>query len=216
MNSRPRFTHRTSPVADVVRRTILVAVTLVVSTALCSCVASFTLGAPPDTPSCLQRDAHQSTQFNGPLVLIAQSVPSASLVPCLRPLPAGWIFQHLEAQHGRAVISLDFGATSAQAFTETLAEDCDTRGATPARSDEVGARRFDRITSGLNGYRGERYYRFPGGCVTYQFKIVGRGSTAISSAVSRSAGFVTRVVLRQYVRNYSDGSMELDPPPTGR
>ena len=39
-----------------------------------------------------------------PQWLLAQSVPSASLVPCLRPLPAGWMVGNVTVNNGRSVI----------------------------------------------------------------------------------------------------------------
>jgi len=41
-----------------------------------------------------------------PQWLLAQSVPSASLVPCLRPLPAGWSLGPVTVNDGRSIIHI--------------------------------------------------------------------------------------------------------------
>ena len=42
-----------------------------------------------------------------PLWLMAQSVPSASLVPCVQLLPAGWTVAQVTVNNGRSVITVD-------------------------------------------------------------------------------------------------------------
>ena len=42
-----------------------------------------------------------------PLWLMAQSVPSASLVPCVQLLPVGWTVAEVAVNNGRSVITLD-------------------------------------------------------------------------------------------------------------
>jgi hypothetical protein len=48
----------------------------------------------PNCPSSVDRD---SGELNA-LTLTAQAVPTAALIPCLLPLPAGWTFRDMNAQ----------------------------------------------------------------------------------------------------------------------
>jgi hypothetical protein len=176
------------------------------------CAASLSIGGPasPD-PRCPARPVHQPERLNGPLILTAQSVPSASLVPCLRQLPAGWTFRELHAERGRTRIELDLGRTNNRAVIVTLTRRCDAGSATSIASDRPAARRYDKVDDLESGYQGKRYYLFAGGCVTYRFDVRGGAAAQAVAAISRSLSFVDRAVLRRYVHDYSGGRVELDP-----
>jgi hypothetical protein len=149
------------------------------------------------------------------LVLTAQSVPSAGLLPCLRPLPTGWTFRQLDAEKGEARILIDFEHEGSNAATVTLTHTCDIRGTSQTVSDQLGTRRYEREDAAQSSYRGERYYRFDGGCITYRFSLQGARAAEQVAAVSLSLGFVDREVVRRYVDDYSDGRLELDPTAGG-
>lgn len=46
----------------------------------------------------------------GRLLLIAQSVPTAEVLPCIEHLPTGWIFEHAEVESGRSRLQFDNAA----------------------------------------------------------------------------------------------------------
>lgn len=127
---------------------------------LSACTAAST--GPATAPTCDHGDI---------LILIAQSVPSATLVPCISEFPAGWTFggEHIDA--GQARFWLDSDRAGPSAVTVTLSPSCDTRGAIriPVAPDESGTVRYERPDTLPPGYSAERFYRFPGGCVTYRF-----------------------------------------------
>jgi hypothetical protein len=180
---------------------------------LSGCSASLVIGSPPtDAPSCASRLEHDPERIDGPLVLTAQSVPTASRVPCLRPLPAGWTFHEFQARQGRARIVLDLGKANERALIATLTRHCDIGRATRIATDETGTRRFERSDGIDPGYRGDRFYTFSGGCVTYHFDVHGAGAGHAIDTISRSVGFLTRDQVSRYVHDYSDGQLELDPP----
>jgi hypothetical protein len=60
-----------------------------------------------------------------PLWLQAQAVPSASLVPCVRPLPVGWSVTNVAVNDGRSVITLGHDRTGGDAMTARLTAGCD-------------------------------------------------------------------------------------------
>ena len=64
-----------------------------------------------------------------PLWLQAQSVPTASLVPCLNPLPAGWTFNTANVRNGWSTFILDHDRVGTQALVVRLTATCDTGGA---------------------------------------------------------------------------------------
>jgi membrane-associated phospholipid phosphatase len=136
------------------------------------------------------------------IILAAQAVPSAALVPCAGPLPAGWsVHDRADIVSGHATFWLDSDLAGGQAVTITLSATCDLFGATQVRSDQPGTRRFDRPRSQQPQLAEQRFYTFPGGCVSYQFNFAGGGSSVLASQASRGVGFMPRAVLVYHVQN---------------
>jgi hypothetical protein len=77
-----------------------------------------------------------------PLWLMAQSVPSASLVPCVRSLPVGWSVAEVAVNDGRSVITLDHDRAGSQALV--------ARATRPGRSRGRRRPRACATTSGLS------------------------------------------------------------------
>ena len=73
-----------------------------------------------------------------PLWLLAQSVPSASMVPCLRTLATGWTFGNLVVNNGRSRLTLDHDRAGSGAVQARLTAACD-----PANAVEVTSGRPD-------------------------------------------------------------------------
>ena len=68
-----------------------------------------------------------------PLWLQAQAVPSASLVPCVRSLPAGWTLANVAVNNGRSVLTLDHDRAGNAAMVVRLTASCDPAGRWRAR-----------------------------------------------------------------------------------
>ena len=103
------------------------------------------------------------------MILAAQAVPSAALVPCVAALPSGWQVGGADIASGHSRFWLDSDQAGPPAVTITLSATCDVSGARPVPSDQPGTRRFERQLSQRPQFAGLRFYTFPGGCVTYQF-----------------------------------------------
>jgi hypothetical protein len=162
-------------------------------------------------PTCPVASTHPPDRLNGPLILTAQSVPSATLLPCLRPLPAGWTVSDMQAQKGKTRVVLDFGRDDDGALKLTLVRDCNVQSAVRRNSEQRGARRYERAYAARSGLRVTRYYVFRGGCIVHDFDLHGATSPEPVATISRALGFVDRAVLRRHVHDYSDGRFELDP-----
>ena len=140
------------------------------------------------------------------LILEAQSVPSASLVPCLSSLPLGWSFRRLEVKDGISTLTLDSDRAGIDAVQVRLTSSCDTDGTTEVPTDEPGTRRFERITTLRDRYSGFRYYVFEGGCASYQFNFVGLGRSALAEEVSLAFSFRSRLdISEQLERDFGLG-----------
>jgi hypothetical protein len=154
--------------------------------------------APPDEPNRL-------------VVLMAQAVPSAKWLPCVRGLPVGWDMGAVEIEDGRGRFWLDSDRDGVQAVRVEVTARCDVSGTTEVPSERPGTRRFERVTRVEGGYGGSRHYTYLGGCTTYVFDLRGETLAQPLSAIGAALDFVNRAGLREQVRRATDGRLELDP-----
>jgi hypothetical protein len=101
-----------------------------------------------------------------PLWLMAQSVPSASLVPCVQLLPVGWKVAQVAVNNGRWVITVDHDRAGKGAMVVQLTAACDRAGAKEVTSEQRGARRYLRVDSTAPVFSATRFYEFDGGAVS--------------------------------------------------
>ncbi|HEX3202888.1 MAG TPA: hypothetical protein VHW42_13265, partial [Actinomycetes bacterium] len=146
-----------------------------------------------------------------PLWLMAQSVPSASLIPCLQLVPVDWTVAKVAVNNGRSVITLDHDRAGSGAMVVRLTASCDLAGATEVTSEQSGARRYLRVDRNSTEFSATRAYTFPGGCVTQRFRAAGPSALRLSDTASSEFGFITRDDLRQALSQRSHGRLELDP-----
>ena len=93
-----------------------------------------------------------------------------------------------------------------QAMTVRLTAACTTSGATPRPADQPRARRYER-TNARSG-QVTWYTVFPGGCITYHFRLSKAGRALVNEA-SLAVSFILRPKLDAEVRRVSDGRDEL-------
>lgn len=129
---------------------------------------------------------------NDTLILESQSVPSATLLPCLEFLPLGWSFEDMRIRDGSTRFYMNSDRAGAHAVVVDLAQSCNLSDATQIISDEPGTHRFERIDSIGTSYRGTRYYTFPGGCVTYDFDFAAGAPTSLANEATFALDFYSR------------------------
>ena len=159
---------------------------------------------------------YQGRQGTTLVVLMAQAVPTASQLPCIELLPAGWSVSDIFVRNGRVRFSLDSDRVGAQAVQVVLERFCTLGNVTRVPSDHQGTRRYQEVISIEPGkrYRGAVYYLFPGGCVTYRLDFRSDEQARPLGEVSNALGFVPRDALRKTLADYSHGRIPLDPPQT--
>jgi hypothetical protein len=135
------------------------------------------------------------------MILSAQAVPSAAMLPCVAALPSGWSIGRADISSGRARMWLDSDRAGPHAVTVTLTAACDTSGAEQTPSDQPGTRRFERPLSLVPQYSALRYYTFPGGCATYDFRFKPGTSPALAVAVDSALAFQPRSTLVDHIRH---------------
>lgn len=128
------------------------------------------------------------------LILMAQSVPSAAQVPCIQEFPVGWSFGGQNIETGHSDFWLDSDRGGDRAVTVTLTASCDVTGAVEGRTeaDEAGMRRYEAPEVLVEGYRGNRYYVFPGGCIRYRFEVEPPGDFALAVEATDALAFISR------------------------
>ena len=138
-------------------------------------------------------------------LIVAQSVPTASQIPCLEDLPAGWTYESVQINEHHTVITLDSDRVGEEAAVLRLEEDCDTSAAVAAPSDQPSAERFVEIERLRPGLRARQYYVFPGGCVWWSFDFDSGTSATAAIAVDDALVLVPRTELDAAVReNFID------------
>jgi hypothetical protein len=133
------------------------------------------------------------------MILSAQAVPSAALLPCVAALPSGWEAHGADIASGKTRLWLDSDRAGPQAVTVTLTATCDTSGARQIPSDQPGTSRFERPLSLAPGFSDLRFYTFPGGCVTYEFHFRPGASPVLAVAVDSALAFQSRSSLVRLV-----------------
>jgi hypothetical protein len=192
-------------------RVALAVLGLLVSGSATGCASEAT--ASSVQPACAEGE--DGSASNG-VVLMAQSVPTASFVPCLRTaLPLGWSFHHLAARDGTASFWLNSDRDGQQAIEVRLDPSCDTAGATQIPSDREGMDRFERVRLTTPSFEGERYYVFAGGCLTVVFELTGEGRGEPLALATQAVGVLSREDLGAQVHEDSDGRLSLDPAGEG-
>lgn len=130
--------------------------------------------------------------------LMAQSVPDAAFVPCIdaEALPTDMYTSsmRIDSRATRLTLLGNWPNDTEQPLrldvVFTLA--CDTDGAVAVPTDEPGTQRLERVAAVANGYSGERFYVFEGGCVTYRFDAQGDDWLGFVNEASQAWTFMPR------------------------
>jgi hypothetical protein len=126
------------------------------------------------------------------LLLEAQAVPTAELIPCIAGIPAGWSYQGMDVRDGAATIFMDSDRAGFRAVEVNFTRTCDLTDTTEVASDEQGTRQFDRIFEVGENIVATRYYTFRGGCTTIQFRLAGESAAELIHEASLAIGFFQR------------------------
>jgi hypothetical protein len=156
--------------------------------------------------SCAARQFQQLTcgeRDVGTLALAAQAVPTATLLPCIEEFPVGWIYGGSEIRSGLVRFWLDSDRAGLQALEVRLTRRCDVSNAVEVapHPDEAGTRRFEEPISLPPRFLSNRYYVFPGGCVTYRFAFDVGASPTLSFDVEEALAFRSREDVVEWVRD---------------
>jgi hypothetical protein len=156
------------------------------------------------------RCAQPADRPSGMQVLLAQAVPTASAVPCLRSAPGDWTISGFHAENGRARVEFSYRYGNDDTAVVVLAADCDVRAAKEVASQFDGTRKYSRPATRGGRYADEIHYLYPGACATLRFDLSGRGADLRGAEIAGALGFVARERLDRQIRTASDNLLHLD------
>ena len=174
---------------------IALAVAVLLSVSGCGVVAG-----TETAPSCESTDR---------VALIAQSVPSASYLPCLATLAPGWTSRAFAASSGHTRFSLASDRSAGHPVRVALAPTCDLTDATPIAPRAAGVRTYSRLRTISPRYAGTLMDVFAGGCVTYAFDFVRGPHIALIEEFENAVTLYPREELAVKVRQHLH--VRLDP-----
>ena len=133
-------------------------------------------------------------------VLIAQSVPSATLLPCIEELPAGWTYGGSDVRRGSTRFWLDSDRGGFHAVEVSLTASCRIAGAVDVTNSttEGGVRVYVHEFT-LHPFSANEYFVFPGGCVTYRFRFDADAPATLALEADEAVTFGLRTVLVELV-----------------
>ena len=160
------------------RRVVLVVAIVAAGAASCSRVAR------NEHPVCEARPATR---------LLAESVPTAEFVPCVRSLPVGWSFSGLDAVDGRGTFWLNSDDGGERALQASLVPTCRPEGTrTAPGSAPARVHRYVDVRD-TSPYRAVWTDVFPGGCARYLLSFVaGARSDRLVGQLERGLSLIAR------------------------
>lgn len=130
------------------------------------------------------------------LAIVAQSLPSAAYLPCIRTLPPGWSTSGFHAAPGGTSFLLNSDRSPGRPVSVRLTGACRPGLASPSPPRAPGAVTSTRLDSITPRFAGSLYDVFPGGCVSYSFDFTLGSQIALMEQFEQAVGLYPRQQLR--------------------
>ena len=141
-----------------------------------------------------------SCAAGGSVILAAQSVPTAELVPCFEPLPAGWDVASVTIDQDGTVVRFDSDRAGEWAATFRYGSTCELDGAVPAPSEFEQTERYELVERVTPSLRARRFYPFSGGCAWWSFDFDDGAPAALAVELGDRLDLVPRDELNRSIR----------------
>lgn len=129
------------------------------------------------------------TTSRGRLLLMAQSVPDATLIPCIGDLPPGWEFSKAFSSASESVLAFT-NHTFDLDVDVVLLSSCDVSLARSADSPRPGTQSF------VDADAKTIYFVFTGGCISFDYETRQLAESSEGIAFMDAVLFMTRDTLR--------------------
>lgn len=143
---------------------------------------------------------HPDCATGGSWVQVAQSVPTAELVPCFKAIPEGWEVDRVTIDQDGTLIRFDSDRAGDASALFHFTDACDHDGAVYAPSQIRGADRFDRVESVTPSFRAQRFFEFEGGCMWWEFDFDEGATAGLSVELGERLEANTRSSLNESLR----------------
>ena len=143
------------------------------------------------------------------LAVVAQSVPGAAYLPCIRDLPPGWTTSGFDPTQDGTSFLLNSDRAPGRPVTVRFTATGNVRGASPSPSRAPGVLTYTRLDSISPRFAGTLYDVFPGGCVSYQFDFGSGSQIALMEQFEQAVDLYPRQQLRLVLKQKL--GVELDP-----
>ena len=137
-------------------------------------------------------------------IVAAQTVPSATFLPCVGELPTGWIISAARFERGSYTAWFDSDRAGTRALELSLTRSCDTSGAVgvPAVDVPPGVRILEKPISLSPRFEADRYLTFAGGCITQRYRFTAGAPATLALEVQQSLDIVARGVIRRALQPF--------------
>ncbi len=143
------------------------------------------------------------------IAIIAQSLPSASYLPCVRAMPQGWSTSGFDPSQRGTSFLLNSDRSPRGPVVVRLTRACAPGDASPSPPRAPGVVTYTRLTSIAPRFAGSIYDVFPGGCVRYAFDFALGSQIALMEQFERAVGLYPREQLRLVLKH--ELGVELGP-----
>jgi hypothetical protein len=143
------------------------------------------------------------------LAVVAQSVPSASYLPCINGLPPGWSTSGFDPTQDGTGFLLNSDRSRGRPVIVRLTAGCDVKGASPSPPQAPGVLIYTRLYSISPRFAGTLYDVFPGGCVSYRFDFGSGSQIELMEQFEQAVGLYPRQQLRLVLKQ--ELGVELNP-----
>jgi hypothetical protein len=176
------------------------------------CGSNVYIGSQESDPAVTEfRCGGQDGGPSGMLVLIAQSVPSASAVPCIEGEAGHWTMAEFTVRDGSAVVGFAYQYGGPDRVTVEMRAQCDVHDAREVSSRHEGTRRYNRELVRGGRYANEIHYVYEGACTSLRFDLGATGADLRGAEFAGALAFVARSELDRQIRAATDGRLTLDP-----
>lgn len=131
------------------------------------------------------------------LAIIAQSLPSASYLPCIRTLGPGWSTSGFTPSQGGTSFLLNSDRSPGRPVVVRLTATCQPGNTSPSPPRAPGVITYTKLSSiGPPRFAGRLYDVFPGGCVSYAFDFAYGSQIPLMEQFEEAVGLYPRQQLR--------------------
>lgn len=138
------------------------------------------------------------------LVLVAQSVPDAALIPCFEGLPGGWTVSSTYIGDRGTTLKLDSDRAGFGAASFTYRSGCDVTGLGRLPSEQDDVEVYEEIDQLAGGLESTRFFVFDRGCVTARFDFDGFGDREYADDLLESMLLISREELNEGLQMQND------------